>query len=355
MRASPLARILLAVYVALAAYASLHPLQGWRDHGLSAFAYLGAPWPRYVTGFDVAADLLGYAPYGLLVVLALYPRVRGARAAAVALVSGAALSMLLEAAQSYLPARIASNLDLLFNAAGAAAGGALGVRLAPWLLERGPLKRLRTVWFAPGAAADLGLALLGLWLFTQLDPTTQLFGSGDLRDLFAAPQGPPRAPRFFAAIEAFTSGANLLAVALVFSALVAPRRPARAALLGLVAAALGVKTAALAILMRAENVFAWLTPGAQAGLVAGLAAAFVAVALPRTARLAAAAVLIMAATVLVNLAPPNPYLAATFKLWQQGHFLNFNGLTRLASAAWPFAALAYLILLASRRGREALG
>jgi len=30
-------------------------------------------------------------------------------------------------------------------------------------------------------------------------------------------------------------------------------------------------------------------------------------------------------------------------------------LTRLASAAWPFAALAYLILLASRRGREALG
>src|SRR3990172_5907161 len=186
MRASPLARILLAVYVALAAYASLHPLQGWRDHGLSAFAYLGAPWPRYVTGFDVAADLLGYAPYGLLVVLSLDPRVRGARAAAVALVSGAALSMLLEAAQSYLPARIASNLDLLFTAAGAAAGAALGVRLAPWLLERGPLKRLRTVWFAPGAAADLGLALLGLWLFTQIDPTTQLFGSGDLRDLFAA-------------------------------------------------------------------------------------------------------------------------------------------------------------------------
>src|SRR3972149_2545407 len=49
MRASPLARILLAVYVALAAYASLPPLQGWRDHGLSAFAHLGAPWPRYVT------------------------------------------------------------------------------------------------------------------------------------------------------------------------------------------------------------------------------------------------------------------------------------------------------------------
>jgi hypothetical protein len=77
-------------------------------------------------------------------------------------------------------------------------------------------------------------------------------------------------------------------------------------------------------------------------------------ALPRVARLALAAVLVMAATVLVNLAPPNPYLAASLKLWQQGHFLNFNGLTRLVSALWAFAALGYLIILAARR-RDAPG
>ena len=58
---------------------------------------------------------------------------------------------------------------------------------------------------------------------------------------------------------------------------------------------------------------------------------------------------VMAATVLVNLAPPNPYLVATLKLWQQGHFLNFNGLTRLVSALWVFVALAYLIYLAAQR------
>ena len=56
----------------------------------------------------------------------------------------------------------------------------------------------------------------------------------------------------------------------------------------------------------------------------------------------------------VNLAPPNAYLAATLKLWQQGHFLNFNGLTRLVSALWAFVALAYLMFLAARR-REAVG
>src|SRR5437879_7651754 len=48
--ASPLARILFAVYIALVVYASLYPLEGWRDHGLPLLAYLSAPWSRFVTG-----------------------------------------------------------------------------------------------------------------------------------------------------------------------------------------------------------------------------------------------------------------------------------------------------------------
>jgi hypothetical protein len=138
-------------------------------------------------------------------------------------------------------------------------------------------------------------------------------------------------------------------VALLLSALTVPGRAVRAMLSWLVFGALAVKTAAFAILMRAENVLAWLTQGAQLGLVVGIAAALAAIALPRTVRLAAAAVLIMAATVLVNLTAPNPYLGASLKVWQQGHFLNFNGLTWLVSALWPFIALGYLIYLASRR------
>jgi hypothetical protein len=155
-------------------------------------------------------------------------------------------------------------------------------------------------------------------------------------------------------IEAFTTAANLVAIALILATLASPGRPVRGLVLGTVLAALTVKTAAVAILLRAENVLTWLTQGAQLGLVIGVAAALAAVALPRTVRLVVAAVLVMAATVLVNLAPPNPYLAISFKVWHQGHFLNFNGLTRLVSAAWPFIALGYLIYLASRR-REALG
>jgi hypothetical protein len=128
--------------------------------------------------------------------------------------------------------------------------------------------------------------------------------------------------------------------------------PARRLVALLIATGLAVRTAAFAILMRAENVFAWLTPGALIGIVAGLAIAYAAMQLPRTARLALAAALLMAATVLVNLSPANPYFAATLKVWEQGHFLNFNGLTRLVSAAWPFAALVYLVYLAAGRLRS---
>jgi len=262
--------------------------------------------------------------------------------------------LVMEAAQSYLPARVENNLDVLCNLAGAAAGAALGLGFAPRLREGGPLQRARANLFAPGADTDLGLVLIGLWLFTQLNPAMLLFGAGDLRDLLVPPGGQPRAPTFFASIEAITAAANLAAVGLLVSCLAAPGQPVRRTFLALLLAALAIKTAAFAILMRAENVLAWLTPGAQQGLVVGLAAALAAVSLPRVVRLAAAAMLLMAATVLVNLAPPNPYLAATLKVWQQGHFLNFNGLTRLVSVVWPLAALGYLILLAARR-REPVG
>ncbi len=349
-RGSLLAKLLLGVYIALVAYASLFPFAGWRDPQISAFAFLVAAWPRYVTAFDVVANVVGYLPLGLLCALAGYPWLRGKPALIVGALLGASLSLGLEAAQSFLPTRFASNIDLLCNTAGALLGAALGARYAPLVLaEDGLFKRWRREMFRPGHEADVGLVLLGLWLFTQLNPAMLLFGAGDLRDLFAASGGMPYPPRLFVTIETLAAAANLLAVAVLFADIASPGQPVRRVFALLVLVALAVKTAAFAIVMSAHNVFAWLTPGAQLGLALGLAGAFAALALPKEARLALAAMLLMAATVIVNLAPPNPYLADTLKVWQQGHFLNFNGLTRLVSSSWPFAALGYLFLLASRR------
>ena len=346
-RASRLARTLFFVYVLLVAYASLYPFSGWRDVGLSPLAFLNGPWPRYVTAFDITVNVAGYLPFGLLAVLAIYPRLAPTAAALLAVAAAAALSLLLEAAQSYLPARVPTNLDVLCNIGGAARRGA-----SPAF--RGPHRRRPAFSSARGRApawAGRGLRARSPWalVFRPAEPGGASFRLGRPARSSRALRRRARRPQFFVVIEAATTAANLIAVALILSALVAPGRPVRAMIMLMMLAALSVKTAAVAILMRAENVFTWLTHGAQIGLAVGIAGALAAVALPRTARLVLAAVLLMAATVLVNLAPPNPYLADSLKVWQQGHFLNFNGLTRLVSALWPFIALGYLMVLASRR------
>jgi VanZ family protein len=344
---SALARLVFAVYLLLVAYASLYPFTGWTNRGVPAFAYVTAALPRYLTAFDLAANIVGYLPFGLLCVVALYPHLRGRAAVGVATASALVLSLTLEAAQGYLPSRIASNVDVLCNLGGALLGAVLGARFSAGMLDGGVLRRWRAGTIQAGIGADVGLVLIGLWLFTQLNPAMLLFGAGDLRDWLAPAGGPAYKPQLFIAIEALTAAANLVAVTLMLSAILAPGRRAAVLTLALVLAAIAVKAAAFAILMHAEHVLVWLTPGAARGLAGGIVAALLAVRLPRSARLVLAAVLLMAATVFVNLAPPNPYLAATITVWRQGHFLNFNGLTRVVSALWPYVALGYLIWLAT--------
>lgn len=347
---SPLPRYLLAAYIVLIVYASLYPWRGWQAHGASPIAYLTAAWPRWMTSFDLAANVLAYLPLGALGVWSGASRWGTRSAVAVSVLVGVLVSAVLEAAQSYLPVRVASNVDLITNASGALLGALLGARALPWLRSTQLLHWLRGMQ-QPAGEPELGLTLLALWLFAQLNPASLLFGTGDLRDLLVGATGVAYDAGLFVHVEALTAAANLLAVSLLASGMVADAAPVRRLLLALLVAALGVKALAFAILVRPENAFAWLTPGAQSGLLAGIALMLGAVVLPRAARLALAAVFLMGATVLVNLAPPNPYTVATLKVWAQGHFLNFNGLTQFVSSAWPFAALAYLMRLAARRER----
>jgi hypothetical protein len=86
-----------------------------------------------------------------------------------------------------------------------------------------------------------------------------------------------------------------------------------------------------------------LTPGGVDGLLIGLALAVPALFLSGNWQPPIAAMLLMAATVLVNLMPTNPYSISALAVWQQGHFLNFNGLTRLIAALWPYLTLLFLV------------
>lgn len=354
-RSSPLARYLLLTYVLLVIYASLHPFSGWRDKGVGAFAYLTGGLPRYITGFDLTTNFAAYLPLGFLAMLALHPRLRGALALAAAGLAGCLLSLALEALQSYLPSRIPSNLDLATNGLGAFAGAGLALRFGVGLLGSGRIYARRHRWFISGARYDFGLVLLALWLFTQLNPVTLLFGNGDLRGLLEPAPAALHPALVFIQAEAVVAACNLVAVGLFLSCLTQDARPLRRLSLALLAAALALRTVAVGVLLKAQDVFAWLTPGALLGLVGGALVLMLALALPRAARRALAGLLLMAATVLVNQAPENPYFANALQQWPQGYYLNFNGVTHLVSLAWPFVALFYLMLLAPRAGKVGRG
>ncbi|MRD73417.1 VanZ family protein [Rhodocyclus tenuis] len=347
-RSGALPRYLALAYLLLIVYASLHPFTDWRDLGLSPFAFLDGGWPRYWTGFDLAINVLAYLPLGFLLTLAWRRRCGLWLAALLATLAGAALSFALESTQSWLPARVPSNLDLACNSAGAALG-ALGA-----LIIGEHIARRAAAWrhlLDEGAHAELGVVLLGVWLITQLSPENQLFGTGDLRPLLPLTPAVAYAAHSYFLIEAAITALYLLAIGLFARSLLAPRAAPAPLIVGFVVLALLVRTLAAGVLAPPQDALAWLTPGAALGLAAGGAALALALLLPGWLRLALGILALLGGATLINLSPANPYSTEALATWRQGHFLNFNGLTRVAASLWPYVALPYLVLTAGRRAR----
>lgn len=358
-RASPLARLAFGFMCFVIAYASLYPFTGWRDTGISPFAFLDAPWPRYLTGFDIATNLLAYLPLGMLGVLALHPRLRGTPAVAASVLLCAALSVGMEAVQTFLPNRIASNLDFALNLAGALGGALVAAPVAPALLDRGRLRDLRLRLFERDASG--GLLLVLLWFVAQLFPQAMLFGTGELvsllHDLVDSVHGEPVrwellheiTPEGFVVAEAVCAASALAGAALLLLQLARPHAPRLALLALFVLAAAGMRSFAAAVAFGVDDLLAWAAPGARLGLAAGFVIALAGSYAPAPVRRAFAIGLLTASVAAVNLVPENPYFAATMADWRQGQWINFNGLLRLVALAWPYLAIGHLLL---RRPQE---
>ena len=258
----------------------------------------------------------------------------------------------IKALQIYLPSRFPSNVDCAANALGGTLGAAIGTLLSNHLLRDDGLQALRYRLFREGARIDLGLVLLGLWLLSLLYPGTSLFGNGDLRALLSEPGGELHPGEFFIRFEALVVGTSTVAVGLLLALLVGRNQPVRALFLALMATALAVRTLSYGLLFSSKNLFDWMTPGAALGLAAGVLIVLVMVKVARIFKVMLCGLALMTATALVNYAPENPYFLAALATWQQGHFLNFNGFTRVLSVAWPFAAVLYVLALAGSRSRD---
>jgi VanZ family protein len=347
-RRSRLVRYLTVGYTLLIAYASLYPFDAWRGALDNPLGFLVDDWPRYYTVSDLVLNVVAYGPLGFLLALALLPYLRASGAALFATLAGTLLSIAMEVLQHFLPLRVASNLDVLTNGLGAMMGALLAVSAGErWVLS-GHLYRLRQHIFLPGAAVDVGFVVLVMWLFTQLNPEVWLFGNGDLRGALDLPGRLIFHPIAYRSLETAVTAVNLAGICLLVSALARTRAGLAGVLLGFVATAFTLKALGALALFKPGDLVLWLTPGSMLGVPAGLLLYLVLARLPQAGIAVVAAVLIAAGFVLVNIAPDNPYLAASVRTWRHGHFLSFSGLTQLSAGLWPVLAVAYLGWLAAR-------
>lgn len=357
-RTSTSARLAVIAYAALLVYASLYPMSGWRDAGVAPWAFLTAPVPRYITRFDIVTNLIAYAPWGALLVLAAYPRRRRHRAVIDATLIAATLSATLEALQTYLPNRVSSNLDLAMNTLGALLGALACAPLAPAILERGRVRDVRQRWFTPDAAGTL--VVMALWWIALLIPHPMLFGLGDVvtpvRAVLDALAETPiawHAPFAFTPEQAVATEALATASALAGATLLllhATRVEAPRMRIALVVAASAAIACAIAsgVVLSASDALHWASPGAVLGLTFGLGIAVGAAWAPRTVQRGFATALIAGSALTVNLAPEDPYFAATMAAWHPQQWANVAGLLRALGAAWPLVALAWLMRRGSR-------
>lgn len=349
LRQKPLA--LSLAYVGIIVYASLYANKDWRDNGLGVFDFISGAWPRYWTWQDALFNVLAYLPLGFLLTLSPQHRHSPWARVLIPVLAGFFLSASMEALQTFIPGRVSSSLDLLFNTIGTLCGATLALFYGPDLLAAAGRFRLRLG--VKRLSAETGLILLALWLFAQISPETLFFGLGDLRSLLTLPPALPFSADQHFLLESLIAMLQSLVVALlvrgVLERLALSRTQQFFAIVSLLALGVCIRTLASWVLLNNLPLFgeaarwAALTPGGLTGLILGISLVVPLFYLPSAWQMPLAATCLMAATVLVNLMPLNPYSPTALTIWRQGHFLNFNGLTRLIAAAWPYLALLFLV------------
>ena len=349
-RRTLLPHALAALYALSVAYASLQPFGGWLDPEPGTPFFLLAAWPSRWYRYDVLLNVVAYLPLGFFT--GLVPR-RAAplRRAAIGLFCGFVLSFTMETLQMFLPRRDASTIDLLANALGALAGGALAGALVRADALKATLAELRHRLFIDGHLGDIGIALLVLWLAAQLNPGIPLFAvtfDPEPERALAAVATPVEGAALV--IEAAESAFQLLGVGLFLALLLRERSAVAGGVLLLIGGALMSKGIAATLVIRPGIWDVWQRPGVLMGIAAGALLIPVAISLPRPVMVAVCAVALLSSVGVPMLAPDLLSAGAplTFFSWRYGQLLNYNGLTRTILLVWPVLAATWLLALAGR-------
>lgn len=332
-------------YALFIVYASLSPFSGWQEQGLGFMEVLTAPLGQTSTWFDFGVNLLAYLPFGFFLAMLLRGRLPGVAGLLLAVLLAVLLSLLMEYAQMYLPARVSSNSDLLSNSAGALCG----VLIASYLASHAcyaRLQRWHAHWFRRGHISDMGLALLALWMFAQVNPSLPMLGSVFISEVAHSPfEAVPVSP--FSWLECAAVVLNLLMPGvLLLTLLREPRYAVNTLLLALGLVTL-VKFFIAALLLKSWALLLWLNSEAIFGTIVGVLLLLAARRLSRRNLVLVAGAAVLAYMVLVYwlMGASAPEHAMRLYYWHYGHMLNYNALSQLVALAFPLLQLGYLWLV----------
>lgn len=358
--ATPLA----LMYAALIVYASLYPFAEWRNQDILPWAFLAAPIPRYWTRFDVAINVLGYLPLGCMLALSALRSGRSRQAFWISVLLASILSLVMEALQSFLPVRVPSREDWLFNTVGAVLGAVATVALE----KIGAIDRwsaFRSRWFV--AHARGGLVLLATWPIALMFPAAVPFGLGQIFERIEASLAARLEDTPFLdwmpvrdiELQPLVPGAELACVAL---GLLIPcllgfcviRSPMRRAVFVPLCVGIGVLVTGLsaALSWGPAHAWAWLDLPTQWGIAVALVLSFAAAAAPWRVSAALALLSLGVYLSILNQAPESAYFSQTLQSWEQGKFIRFHGLAQWLGWLWPYATLLYVLAQIGQRGAK---
>jgi VanZ family protein len=327
-------------YALLILYVSINPFDFDFQNGISAWAWLDAPLPRFITLFDVSVNILAYIPFGFLVMFAAYPRWRNYMALGMALGLSAALALGVETLQSWLPTRIPSQMDWWANVLGGLLGGLLAIPLGPQWLSGSAIRRRFDQWFGLNWA---GCALFLLFPWSQIYPQSSWLGTGVWGHAIFGSIDWGTLVINHVIQETIITSLCWLGIALLLSLGLRAKAPQWRILNGLLGLTVIIKILFTALQFGAEFSLIWLTAGALWGMVLGSILLRWALRLEAETRFWIALICLVGTTIAVNVLPDNPYFILTLRHWYQGRLLHFNELMQWVSVVWLPLALIWMI------------
>ncbi len=343
----PLSALLAGVVV----YASLYPFEGWRIQGLAPWSFLMAPWPQYWTGFDIASNLLGYAPLGFLLALAMV-RSGWRHSFWWACLWVSALSFGLESLQNLLPRRVPSNVDWALNTVGAGLGAAVAVALERLGLMR-RWNQFRDDWFEPTTHG--ALVLLALWPLALMYPPSVPYGLGQVAERSLLVLAEWMAPTPWAHLVPSTAALNLTPLTPVWESVciglgaLAPlllgyaeiRDPRKRVVFWLLWLTLAILSPALstALTWSPAQAWSWLSAPVWSGLIWAALVGLVFLGLARRWCSGVLVLVLLTSLYWLNASLASPYFDQSLGAWEQGRFIHFHGVSQWLGWIWPFVAL----------------